>query len=128
MILTIDAMEDGEDSGHCGGSYKVSRNSCTALLPCDAFLHQPDVSFLLFDGAMLRAQGGFEDMVQLDLIRHAILHIEHVEMMYLRHHTRVVQQENGGIYLSSLRMVSDEKRVIRIIDGGVSEMPRSPCV
>ena len=43
-------------------------------------------------------------------------------------YTGVVQQKNGGIYLSSPWMVSDEKRVIRIINSGVSEVPRGLCV
>ena len=66
VILTINAMENGEYARHCGSGYKAGGNGCTALLPCDPFLHQSDVPLLLFDGVALRTQRGFEDMMQLD--------------------------------------------------------------
>jgi hypothetical protein len=43
--------------------------------------------------------------------------------MYFGRHAGVVQQEDGGIYLSPSGVVSDEKRMIRVVDCGVSEMP-----
>jgi hypothetical protein len=48
--------------------------------------------------------------------------------MYLGRNTGVVQQEDGGVYLSSPRVVSDEKSVISVVDGGISEMPGCACV
>ena len=68
VILAIDAMEYREYMRHCSGSYKAGGDGHTAFLPCDSFLHQSDILLLLFGGMALRAQGGFEDMVQLDLI------------------------------------------------------------
>ena len=65
MIFTVDAVEDGEYMGHCSGSYEVGGDGRAVFLPCDPFLHQSDVSLLLFGGAALRTQGGFEDVVQL---------------------------------------------------------------
>ena len=66
--------------------------------------------------------------MQLDLVRDAIFCIKHAEMVYLRCHARVIQQEDGSIHLSSSWMISDKKRVVRIVDGGVGEVPRRSCV
>ena len=55
VILTVDAMEDWEYAGHCGGGHEMGGNGSTVLLPCDPFLHQPDISLLLFGDATLRA-------------------------------------------------------------------------
>ena len=90
VILTINAVENGEYSGHRGGGHKAGGNGCTALLPCNPFLHQSDISLLLFDGAALRTQRGFEDVMQLDLICNLIFCVEHVEVMHFCHHAGVV--------------------------------------
>ena len=63
MILTIDTMEDGEYTRHSGGSYEAGRNGHAALLPCNPFLHQSDISLLLFGGTALRTERGFKDVV-----------------------------------------------------------------
>ena len=81
MILAVDAMEDGEYSRHHGGSYEAGGNGRAAFLPCDLFLHQPNVSLLLLDGAALRTQRGFEDV---------ILRIEHAETMHFRCYAGVI--------------------------------------
>ena len=66
--------------------------------------------------------------MQFDLIGNAILGIEHAEVMDFRCHARIVQKDDGGVYLSSLWMVSDEKGVICIVDGQVSKMPHCSCM
>ena len=90
MILTINAVENGEYLGHCGGGHKVSGNGCTTLLPCNPFLHQSDISLLLFNGAALGTQRGFEDVMQLDLICNSILCVKHAEAMHFCRHAGVV--------------------------------------
>ena len=62
-VLTVDAMKDGEYMRHGGGSYEAGGDSGVALLLCNLFLHQPDVSFLLFDGTALGSQRGLEDVM-----------------------------------------------------------------
>ena len=48
--------------------------------------------------------------------------------MYLGHNAGVVQQEDGSVYLSPPRVVSDEKGMVSVIDGGIGEVPGSACV
>ena len=99
-----------------------------AFLSRNSLLHQPDISFLLFDGAALRPQRGLKDMMQLDLIGDAIFGIEQAKAMYLCRHTQIVQQDNGSVYLSPPWVVSDEERVVRVINSRVSEMPSGSCM
>ena len=90
MILTIDAVKDREYVRHRGGGYKAGGNSCTALLPCDPFLHQSDVLLLLFNGATLRTQRGLEDVMQLNLVCNSVLCVEHAETMHFCCHAGVI--------------------------------------
>ena len=60
---------------HRSSGYETSADGSTAFLSSDPFFHESGISLLLFDGAMLRAEGGFEDMVQLNLIGNAIFYI-----------------------------------------------------
>ena len=48
--------------------------------------------------------------------------------MYLGRNTGIVQQEDSGIYLSSSRVVSDEKSVVSVVDSWVGEMPGGACM
>ena len=90
MILAINAMDNGEYVRHCGGGYEAGGDGGAVLLPCDPFLHQPDVSFLLFDSVVLRAQRGFEGVMQLNLIHNTIFCIKHVEVVNFCRHAGVV--------------------------------------
>ena len=90
MILTINTVEDGEYLRHRGGGHEAGGNGCTALLPCNSFLHQSDVPLLLFDGAALRTQRGFEDVMQFDLVCNSIFCVEHAEAMHFCCYARVV--------------------------------------
>ena len=67
-VLTIDLTEDRKKMRHCSGSYEVGTDSSVVFLSSDLFLHESSVLLLLFDGVMLGAEGGFEDMTQFDLI------------------------------------------------------------
>ena len=62
------------------------------------------------------------------MIGDAVFSVEGAKSMYLGRNAGVVQQEDGGIYLSPPRVVSDEKSVVSVVDGGVSEVPGSVCV
>ena len=90
MILTIDTVIDGEDTRHRSSGYESSGDSGATLLSGDSLLHQSNVAFLLLIGTTLGAEGGFQDMMQLDLIGNAIFCIKHMEAMYLHRYTRVV--------------------------------------
>ena len=68
VILTVNPVKDGDYPRHRCGCHEASRDGRTPLLSCDPFLHQPNISLLLFDSATLRTQGGFENVMQLDLI------------------------------------------------------------
>ena len=128
MILTINTVIDGDDARHCSSGYESSGDGGATFLSSDSLLHQPDVALLLFVSATLGAKGGFQNVMQLDLVSDTILHVEHAEVMYFCRYAQVVQQEDGGIYLSSSGVVSDEKRVICVIDCGVGKVPSSSCV
>jgi hypothetical protein len=62
------------------------------------------------------------------LIGDAVFSVEGTKPMYLSRDTGVIQQKDGGVYLSSPWVVSDEKSVVSVVDGGVSEMPSNACV
>jgi hypothetical protein len=90
VILTVNAVIDGDNARHRSGGYESSGNGGAMLLSGDPFLHQPDVALLLFVSAALGAQGGLQDVMQLNLISNTILHIEHAEAVYFRCNTRIV--------------------------------------
>ena len=46
----------------------MGTDSGVVFLLSNPFLHELSVPLLLFDGVMLGAKGGFEDMTQFDLI------------------------------------------------------------
>jgi hypothetical protein len=91
MILTINPVIDGDDTGHRSSGYESGRDGGASLLSSDPFFHQPDITFLLFIGATLGAEGSFQNVMQFDLVRDAILHVEHSEAMHLRRHAGIVQ-------------------------------------
>ena len=128
VILSVNSMKDGEYAGHCGRSHKTGGYGCAALLPCNSLFHQPNIPFLLFDGAALGPQRGLEDVMQLNLIGDVVFGIEQAKAMYFCRHAQIVQQSNCSVYLSSPRVVSDEKRVIRIVNSWVSKMPSGPSM
>ena len=66
--------------------------------------------------------------MQFDLIGYAVFGIKGAKAMYLSCDPRIVQQQNGGIHLSPSWVVSDEKSVIRVVDGWVGEVPGCSCV
>ena len=78
-VLTIDAMEDGDYARHRSSSYEAGQHSGMALLSCDSFFHQPDISLLLLDGAALRPQRSLKNVVQLDLVGYTIFGVENTE-------------------------------------------------
>ena len=128
IVPTIDPVENGDYPRHRGGGDEMSRDCSATFLSHDPLLHQPYVAFLLFGGSALWPQGGLQYMVQLDLIGDTVFSVEGAKSMHFGRNTRVVQQEDGGIYLSSPRVVSNEKGVVSVVDGGVSEMPSRACV
>ena len=89
-VLTVDPMKDREYVRHHSSGYEAGGDSRTVFLSRNPLFHEPDVSFLLFDGAALRPQRGLEDMMQLDLIGDTILRVEHTEAMYFCRHAWVI--------------------------------------
>ena len=90
MVLTINPMIDGDDTRHRGRGYESSGDGSTSFLPSDPFFHQSDVALLLFISVMLRAKGGFQNVMQFDLVSNTILRVEHSETMHFRRHAGIV--------------------------------------
>ena len=90
MVLTVDTVIDGDDARHRSSGYESSGDGGMTFLSSNSLLHQPDVALLLFISTMLGAKGGFQNMMQLDLVSNTILRVKHTEAMYFRRYAGIV--------------------------------------
>ena len=90
MILTVNPVIDGDDTGHRGSGHESGGDSGSSFLPSDPLFHQPDIALLLLVSTTLRAKGGFQNVMQFDLVSNAVLRVKRPEAMYLRCHTGIV--------------------------------------
>ena len=128
VIFTVDPVKNGDYPRHCGGGDETSHDGSATFLSRDPLFHQPYVAFVLFGSSTLGSQRGLQYMVQLDLIGDTVFSVEGTEPVYFGYDTRVIQQEDSSIYLPSPRVVSDEKSVISVVDGGVGVVPSNACM
>ena len=90
MVLTINPVIDGDDTGHCSSGYESGGDGGASFLPSDPLFHQPDVALLLFISVLLRAQGSFQHVMQFDLVSNTILRVQHSEAMHFCCHAGIV--------------------------------------
>ena len=90
MILTINPVIDRDDVRHRSGGYESGGDGSASFLPSDPLFHQPDITLLLFVSATLRAKGGFQNVMQFDLVGNAIFHVEHLKAMHFCCHAGIV--------------------------------------
>ena len=75
---------------HGGSGHEVSADGSMTLLSCYLFFHQVCVSFLLFYGAVLGTQWGFENVVEFSYGHGAIFWIKEVKVMDLSCYAGIV--------------------------------------